>query len=122
MAKNLRQVLNQIASLQKEADALRAKEVSGVIERIREAIAAYGLTPEALFGDAAPKRRGRKPGAKNIKKAPAKSPGGRASRSPGVAKYRDPASGKTWTGVGKRPAWFIKATEGGNSADELLIK
>jgi len=33
-----------------------------------------------------------------------------------LAKYRDPASGKTWTGKGKRPRWFDI-----NRADDFLI-
>ena len=37
----------------------------------------------------------------------------------GVPKFRDPETGKTWTGVGKRPNWYMKATEGGRSDDHL---
>lgn len=30
---------------------------------------------------------------------------------PGVAKYRDPNSNKTWTGHGRRPGWMVGAPE-----------
>ena len=30
---------------------------------------------------------------------------------PGVAKYRDPISNKTWTGHGRRPGWLVGAPE-----------
>ncbi|MDR0203983.1 MAG: H-NS histone family protein [Delftia acidovorans] len=33
-------------------------------------------------------------------------PQGKAKGSVGVAKYRDPASGATWTGRGKPPNWI----------------
>jgi DNA-binding protein H-NS len=35
----------------------------------------------------------------------------------GVAKYRDPASGKTWTGRGKPPLWIV----GAKDRDAFLI-
>src|SRR5450631_2380045 len=44
------QIQRQIAKLQREADAIKAKEVVGVIERIRDAVGHYGLTVEHLFG------------------------------------------------------------------------
>lgn len=36
-------------------------------------------------------------------------------------KYLDPASGKTWSGQGRQPAWFKKFLEEGGSESELLI-
>ena len=60
MPKSLQHVLSQIDKLQKEADSLRAKEVSGVVARIREANAHYNLTPQQLFGRAG--RNGRADG------------------------------------------------------------
>jgi len=38
--------------------------------------------------------------------------------SVGVAKYRDPKSGKTWTGRGKPPAWIA----GAKNRDAYLIE
>ena len=48
MAKTLSQLNDQIAKLQKQADALKAKEAVGVVERIKQAIAHYGLTAADL--------------------------------------------------------------------------
>lgn len=38
---------------------------------------------------------------------------GAASKANGkrAAKYQDPQSGKTWSGLGRRPAWFVGAPE-----------
>lgn len=115
MPKSLQQVLNQIAKLEKEAKALRDKEKIGVIARIREAIAHYEITPSELFGAesavktskarAAVKRKAAKPGKK----------------APSIAKYTD-GTGRTWSGVGKRPNWFKDALAAGKAAEDLLIK
>jgi len=37
-------------------------------------------------------------------------------------KYQDPASGKTWTGRGKTPAWLAAQLAAGHSKQEYLIK
>ena len=119
MAKSLKQVLSQIEKLQKEAEALRAKEISGVVARIREAIDHYGLTPEELFG--APLQRpraGRKAAAKPARAATTTKR--KAPRGAGTPKYHDGA-GRTWTGVGKRPTWFKEALAAGKTAEDLLI-
>jgi hypothetical protein len=39
----------------------------------------------------------------------------------GVPKYRDPASGKTWTGKGKAPGWINEGLARGQSKDDFLI-
>lgn len=37
-------------------------------------------------------------------------------------KYRDPATGKTWSGRGRSPAWMQVALESGKSKDDFLIR
>ena len=39
-----------------------------------------------------------------------------------AAKYRDPASGSTWTGRGLKPRWLVAALENGHTQDEFLIE
>ena len=115
MAKNLQTLLKQIAQLQKQADALRSREKTEVVDRIKEAIAHYGITADELFGGA-PARATRKRAVKaesKARKPAAKKPGG-------VAKYTDGA-GKTWSGVGKRPNWFKDALAAGKTAEDLLV-
>lgn len=121
MPKSYKQVLAQIHKLQKEAETLRAKEVQGVVARIKEAIEHYGLTAEDLFGGP----RSRKPNstvggvqveARHPRRTPTKSV--KVSRP---AKFRDEA-GNTWSGVGKRPEWFKAALAAGKTAEDLLIR
>jgi DNA-binding protein H-NS len=111
MAKTYAQIQEQIAKLQQEADAARAKEVAGVVGRIKEAIAAYGLTEADLFpGKSMRAPRAAKPAAK-----------GRAGgKKPVAAKYTD-GNGKTWSGRGKRPNWFKDALAAGKSLKDLEI-
>lgn len=99
----------QIAELQSKAEALKAQEVRDVIGRIQEAIAVYGLTPDDLFGGSKGKGRAAK-----VKAAP-------GTKTASVAKYKDPATGKTWTGVGKRPGWFVAAVESGVDPQSLAV-
>ena len=113
MAKTYAQIQAQIRKLQQEADALKAKEVAGVVARIQEAIAHYGLTAKDLFGKlpvAAPPKAPRKASAK----------GAKATKSTAPAKYQD-AAGHQWSGIGKRPNWFRAALASGKTAADLLI-
>ncbi len=109
MAKTYADIQKEIATLQKSAEALRQKEVAGVVERIKTAIATYSLTAHdlGLNGSvaAAPKE-------KKVRKARA------AAKPASKPMYRD-ESGKTWSGHGRRPGWFLAALAAGKKADEL---
>lgn len=121
--KTLADIDAEIARLQRERDALRATEVKEVVGRIKEAIAHYGLTAEDL--GLAPKRRGRKP-ASTVAVVPAKKRAARGAakaskKPPSTPKYENGA-GKTWSGHGKRPGWFVEALAAGKTAEDMLIK
>jgi DNA-binding protein H-NS len=91
----------QIAKLEKKAQDLRRNELRAVVARVKKIIDEYGLTAADL-GLGHPKAlRGRR----------------RAGATVGVPKYRDPKTGKTWTGRGKPPAWIA----GARNRDAFLI-
>ena len=117
MAKTLAQLNAQIAELQKKADAVKAKEAVGVIGRIKEAIAHYGLTAADLgFSGKAAKA------VKATGKVVARKTRKKASKKPaGVIRYRDEA-GQSWTGHGKRPRWYLAAIESGMKPEDLEVK
>lgn len=104
MPKSYAQLQEAIAKLEKQAAALRATETTKVVSQIRESIATYGLTVEQLFGRAA-----------KAVKLVASAKAGR--KGAGIAKYRDPKTGKTWTGFGKAPAWLATV----RNRDKFLI-
>jgi DNA-binding protein H-NS len=121
MAKSLAQIKKQIARLQQEADALKAKEVPSVVQRIKEAIEHYGLTVEHLFDSKAPKAAPAKAAkaAKAKTAKPARKAG--AKRPPVPVKFRDDA-GNTWTGRGNRPRWLVAALSSGKRIDDFAVK
>ncbi len=104
MAQTYAQIQDQIASLQKKAEALREKEVQGVIGRIQVAIAHYGLTPEQLFPASSSSASAGKPGTK------------RKARTA----YSD-GQGNAWSGFGKRPAWLREALASGRRLEDLQV-
>ena len=123
--RSLRQVLNQIEVLQKEAEELRALEVRDVIVRIREAIDHYGLTPDELFPNSRKTKANATKPRREVGRSRAKSGASAAKRvaKTGVPKYADPTgSGKTWTGQGKRPGWYVAALEGGKTSEDMIIR
>lgn len=101
----------KIAELQKNLDDLK-KLKKPAVDKIRAIMAENGLTLLDLQ-DAAPKSatRGRKKGAAK----PA------AAKGKVEAKFRDAATGATWTGRGKTPRWLVDAEAGGRSREEFRI-
>lgn len=49
--------------------------------------------------------------------------GGRTKKSgsKGQPKYRDPATGSTWAGRGRKPAWLVEAEAAGRSVEDFAI-
>lgn len=106
MTQTYAQIQKQIERLQKAADALREKEVAGVVARIKVAITHYGLTAGQLgFGVA-----------KVAKSAGKIKQRGKAAPS---AKYSD-GNGQSWTGRGPRPRWLREAIASGASLASFL--
>ena len=115
MTKSYIQLVKQIEALKVEAEKVRKTEVSGVIKRIRDAIAHYGLTAEdlGLVGGVTAKRAGKPAFPVNKRKA-------KAGAAP-VVKFRNDA-GMTWGGRGKRPQWLRDALAGGQQLSDFLVK
>jgi DNA-binding protein H-NS len=139
------QLRNQIQKLQKEAEILRKRERSETIARIKEAITAYELTAEDLglvgtklgyyVGKSSKKTRGAS--AESVAKRRGRLP--KSAVSPGAShgkilktagddkrrivapKYRDSATGTTWTGRGRQPKWLAAAIEGGKKLEDFKI-
>ena len=85
-----------------EAEKLRRQEISDVVKRIKDAIAAYGLTADDLgIGG---------------KRTSARQAVSRKRAS--TAKYRD-GTGNTWGGLGPRPKWLRDALESGKQLEDF---
>ncbi|MEO6410253.1 MAG: H-NS histone family protein [Burkholderiaceae bacterium] len=116
MAKTLNQIQKQIATLQKQAESLKSRDLPGVVERIREAVAYYGITAADVFGAGGVKTAARKAGAK---RGGARKTAKRKGHLP--PKFRDDA-GNAWSGHGKRPNWYKDALAAGKTLQDLLVK
>lgn len=88
MTASLKDLLQQREALEKAIADARQNEISAAVAKVRELVAEYGLTAQDVF----PTRGGRGASTKPASKV--------------AAKYRDPATGQTWTGRGKAPKWI----------------
>ncbi|HQC95202.1 MAG TPA: H-NS histone family protein [Aquabacterium sp.] len=89
----------KIEELKKQADAIVKAEKREAIAKVRDLITKFGLVAEDVGLGKAGKRS---------RVAAAKKTGAATANA---AKYRDPATGKTWTGVGRAPAWIANAKD-----------
>lgn len=82
-------LLRQREQLEQQIQEARQREIAQAISQVRALVAEFGLTSDDVFPAAG---RSRAPSsAKGRKVAP---------------KYRNPATGETWTGRGKAPKWI----------------
>jgi len=103
MSSTYEQIKAQIADLERQALDARKQEIKDALAMVRELIARHGLSVRDI---------GEKLFAKSGRPGSARSGG---SKSP--PKFRDPKSGKTWTGRGKPPNWIV----GVSNRDPFLI-
>lgn len=123
--KTYAEIQAEIARLQQEAESVREAEVAGVIERMREAIAVYGITARDLGfsggAEAPAARRGRRPGGAGRASKRARGGNANGNGNGNGPKYRD-ESGQVWSGRGPRPRWLREALASGRSLDEFLVR
>lgn len=94
----------QIEALNAELEKTRVAELDAEIIDIKKRIIAFGILPSQLYS--AEDLRGHRPaGPKRIRREPKYAYGGR-----------------TWSGVGEKPAWFYKAIKEGQTEASMLIK
>lgn len=82
-----KELLQQQQALAVQVEEARKREIADAVTQARNLVAEYGLTEKDVF------------------------PSGRKSSAPRTSgkvapKYRDPATGQTWTGRGKAPKWI----------------
>ena len=96
------EILNQIESLKQQAENARKQEMASAISEIKHIMSQFGISPADLGFSG----RGSK---------------GKGKGSTVAAKYRDPVSGKTWSGRGRRPTWIAAVEAQGKSLDSFKI-
>lgn len=98
----LKELISQRDALERQIEQARESERSSAVEKVRALMGEYGLT----VADLAPR------GAKK-----ASAPG----RSKVAAKYRNPATGDTWSGRGLKPKWLTAAIAGGAALESFAV-
>lgn len=101
MAKQpLSELLAQKAALEQQIADMQREHRSDAIDKVKALMTEHGLTAADIGG------RG---GA--VKRAVSKV----------AAKYRNPASGETWSGRGLKPRWLAAAIDSGKSLTDFTI-
>lgn len=98
----LQDLLAKKAELEKQIEDTRRQEKADAIAQVRALMAEHGLTAADLS------MRG---------KATAKGSTGRKV----APKYRDPATGDTWSGRGLQPKWLRAALAGGKKLTDFAL-
>ena len=88
MTASYKELLAQREALEQAIAQARQNEISAAVAKVRELVAEFGLTAQDVFPGRAAKSASTKVASKV------------------AAKYRDPATGQTWTGRGKAPKWI----------------
>ncbi len=95
------EILKQIEELKNKAEDVRKQEMAGAITEIKRLMAQFGISCDDLgFTSRAAKAK---------------------TRRTITAKYQDPATGKTWSGRGRRPRWVVEQESQGKSLDNFKI-
>jgi DNA-binding protein H-NS len=81
-------LLAQRETLERQITEARQRETADAIAKVRAIVDEFGLSAAEVF----PSRKAR---------GPAKSTGSKVA-----PKYKNPATGQTWTGRGKTPKWL----------------
>lgn len=135
----LQELLAKKATLDREIADTQRKERSAAIAHIQTMMDQYGLTVGDLGGKVAAVkgRRGRPPGAKSLAKAADKAadkaatkPAKAAKAGKGkssmkgkkvAAKFRNKATGETWSGRGLKPRWLSAAIDAGKKLTDFAV-
>ncbi|GAB4039502.1 MAG: H-NS histone family protein [Rubrivivax sp.] len=100
---NLSELLAQKAALEQQILEVQREQRNQAIAQVRALMAEYGLTPADL-GSTRPAASPRKAGGAKV-----------------AVKYRNAATGETWSGRGLQPNWLKKALAGGATLDQFKV-
>ena len=98
----LQELLARKEALEREIELTKKQERAEAIAKVRALMAEYGLSLADLSAKAGPKAKAGRGG----KVAP---------------KFRDKATGQTWSGRGLQPNWLKAALGAGRKLDEFRI-
>jgi DNA-binding protein H-NS len=101
---SLQDLLDRKAALEREIEATRKQERADAISKVKALMSEYGLTMADLS-------------AKGTSRGNAVSRGGKVA-----VKYRNAATGDTWSGRGLQPKWLKAALAAGRKIEEFAVR
>jgi DNA-binding protein H-NS len=104
----LQELLAQKAALEKQIAETQRQERADAIAKVKGLMAEYGLTAADIVGKTGPAPRNTS--------APSSNSGRKVA-----PKYRNPATGETWTGRGLQPNWLKTALASGKQLSDFAI-
>lgn len=99
----LGELLAQKQALEAQIAQVQRSQRADAIAKVKSLMAEYGLTQSDLGGK------------------PAATPKAAKVKGKVAAKYRDPASGDTWSGRGLKPRWLSAALAAGRTLSDFAI-
>lgn len=96
----LQELMAQRSALDKQIEETQARDRGAAVAKVKALMAEYGLTLADLNGRA-----------RGAPKAPSRV----------APKYRNKATGETWTGRGLKPKWLQAALNGGAKLEDFTI-
>ena len=99
---SLQDLLDRKAALEKEIEATRKHERTEAIAQVKALMSQYGLSVSDLNS-----------------KANTKSAGGKGKKV--AIKYRNSATGDSWSGRGLQPKWLKAALAAGRKIEEFAV-
>ena len=93
---NLQEIRRKI---DRELESRQERKRKEVAKKVHELAASVGMTPEELLSTSRKSRKG----------------------NGAAPKYRDPETGKTWAGRGRKPRWMEAALASGKKVEDFAI-
>lgn len=106
----------KVAELRQKLHDKKSEERAQAIATVKELVKLHDLTAQDL---GISQKKG-----KAANKSASKSSGKTTRADKGIpvpAKYKDPASGSTWSGRGRAPVWLATLVSSGRSKNDYLI-
>lgn len=101
MTTSLGDLIAQKDALERQIRVAQTQAKTEAVAQVHELMSLHGLTPADLV-------------------APARKQGGKSGAKV-EPKYRDPATGSTWSGRGLKPKWLTAAIEAGKSIQDFAL-
>ena len=108
----LQELLAQRASLEKQIETTQKQERTEAIAKVKSLMAEYNLSVADLSA---------KTGKSGLSTGEFAGPGNAGKGSKVAAKFRNPATGDTWSGRGLQPKWLKAALAAGKKVEDFAV-